>query len=642
MKFPTVLLTYSSGNNFGNLHFIWRVETGDKEKEFTASQYVIETVKQSLPQYHTRAMRRYAYEKFGRVISNTSLAILRHFYRDLTGDSSASFTNQEEIDARVYQFIDMEDTSVTIDLREHNTGQKSKYDIFWDACETFLREDVGVAVDDRRHTDVTHIAKAVSIRDLRDQVQAKCPPGTPVPSCEWIRLQFWPKSRSDSASMQHTGRFKLKKKYMVQRRQFRKQHVDAHYAAAVFRYLREYAVQFREVSTVVCLDDKHRCKVGEPSFPVAAAERGRKVLVSLTQSFEVGDHDFTRFNIIPSVLLKVDIPDEVSGSWYRGQVHIGLKEAAFEASSPLRHATELYSVLKHEQEGRPILFLYTDGGPDHRLTYLSVQLSLVALFRNLDLDFLCAARTAPYHSWRNPVERIMSILNMGLQSVGLMRTVCSSDIEGELTKCNSLTDIRKVAGTVPQLRSAVLDSVSPVKVLLTNVFQRLELKEKKFSIFTSATPEDIDTFWSAVLEIDESLGLPSDKVNQSTLARSNRLQEFFSHCCRQRHYSFSIRKCGEEGCSICSPIRLPRDVFERLHGLPDLIPGTDGHYRQFSEVLVLLRVKNFVHLCKRNPRKFKSYRLLLAYSTQRMYRWYCSVKSVNAGVYCTRSVSLHR
>lgn len=89
-----------------------------------------------------------------------------------------------------------------------------------------------------------------------------------------------------------------------------------------------------------------------------------------------------------------------------------LKEAAFEASSPLRHATELYSVLKHEQEGRPILFLYTDGGPDHRLTYLSVQLSLVALFRNLDLDFLCAARTAPYHSWRNPVERIMSILNM--------------------------------------------------------------------------------------------------------------------------------------------------------------------------------------------------------------------------------------
>ena len=69
-------------------------------------------------------------------------------------------------------------------------------------------------------------------------------------------------------------------------------------------------------------------------------------------------------------------------------------------------------------EDMPILFLYSDGGPDHRLTYVSVQASLIALFKNLDLDILCVARTAPYQSWR---ERIMSLLNMGLQSVGLMR-----------------------------------------------------------------------------------------------------------------------------------------------------------------------------------------------------------------------------
>ena len=30
----------------------------------------------------------------------------------------------------------------------------------------------------------------------------------------------------------------------------------------------------------ISLDDKHRIKVGEPGFPVAVAERGRKVLVS--------------------------------------------------------------------------------------------------------------------------------------------------------------------------------------------------------------------------------------------------------------------------------------------------------------------------------------------------------------------------
>ena len=82
---------------------------------------------------------------------------------------------------------------------------------------------------------------------------------------------------------------------MVQKRQFRKTHEDEHYAAAVFQYVREYAIQLRDQCTMVCIDDKHRLKVGEPWFPVAAAERGRKVIVRAGTTFEVGDHDFTKF-----------------------------------------------------------------------------------------------------------------------------------------------------------------------------------------------------------------------------------------------------------------------------------------------------------------------------------------------------------
>jgi len=33
-----------------------------------------------------------------------------------------------------------------------------------------------------------------------------------------------------------------------------------------------------------------------------------------------------------------------------------------------------------------------------------VQLSLIALFKNLNLDMLITCRAAPGHSWRNPVE----------------------------------------------------------------------------------------------------------------------------------------------------------------------------------------------------------------------------------------------
>ena len=93
-------------------------------------------------------------------------------------------------------------------------------------------------------------------------------------------------------------------------------HIDVHYCAALFRYLKQYALKLREHALMACLDDKHRIKVGEPGLPVASVESGQKVLVSLNQSFEVCDHDFTRFSLIPSVTLLIDIPDAIGGSWY--------------------------------------------------------------------------------------------------------------------------------------------------------------------------------------------------------------------------------------------------------------------------------------------------------------------------------------
>ena len=105
---------------------------------------------------------------------------------------------------------------------------------------------------------------------------------------------------------------------------------------------------------------------------------------------------------------------------------------------------ELVSFVKRIScfDTKPILFLYTDGGPDHRLTYVSVQLSLICLFLKLDLDYLCVGRTAPYHSWHNPVERIMSILNLSLQCVGLARAEMSEEFEIEVEKSKTLSDLR--------------------------------------------------------------------------------------------------------------------------------------------------------------------------------------------------------
>ena len=141
---------------------------------------------------------------------------------------------------------------------------------------------------------------------------------------------------------QYTGRLKVK--HMVQARQFRKFHPDAHYASALYHYLRCFAVKYSTFSTFASLDDKHHCKVGEPNHPVAAVERGKAVLVSLGKTFTVSDHDFTQFSLIPSVVLLVDIPASPEESFHQGQVCIGLKDLALEPSSALRHATEFSKV----------------------------------------------------------------------------------------------------------------------------------------------------------------------------------------------------------------------------------------------------------------------------------------------------------
>ena len=141
--------------------------------------------------------------------------------------------------------------------------------------------------------------------------------------------------------------------------------------------MREFAVSVQDLVIFVSLDDKHRIKMGEPRYLLAAAEHGRRVLVGPNETFEIGDHDFTKFSIIPSVSFVIKITEIVEVSWYEGEVHAGYKDAVFQPSSALCHATEVHSILTTKIGSKRIFVMYTDGGLDHCLTF-SVQLSLVA------------------------------------------------------------------------------------------------------------------------------------------------------------------------------------------------------------------------------------------------------------------------
>lgn len=89
------------------------------------------------------------------------------------------------------------------------------------------------------------MAKAISVRDLIEQVTKLCPPNIPIPSESWVRLNFCPRNPRARVSSRYTSR--LEAKHLIQKRQFRRSHPDAHYCAAIFRYMRDYAVQFRSL-----------------------------------------------------------------------------------------------------------------------------------------------------------------------------------------------------------------------------------------------------------------------------------------------------------------------------------------------------------------------------------------------------------
>ena len=492
-----------------------------------------------------------------RISHSSNLALLREFYREATQDQSASLTTAEdELAAHLHEALEMEDPDLVVDLRENDGRQTDKFKLFWDCMEKYLSETT--AVQERCHGDVTFMAKAISVRDLTQEVSKMCPE-EPVPSEQWVRLQFYPKNPRAKTANQYKSRFNVKMK--VQKRQFRLDHPDTHYCSVIFRY--------------ICVNMLLYTVIVQGLNPVAAAEHGKKVLVGGHETFAVSDHDFCKFSIVPSVDFIMDVPEVIDEPWYRGSVFVGYNDAVYEPSSAIRHMTELFSIVQGS-EYKPILFLYTDGGPDHRLTYLSVQLSYIALFRRMNLDLLIVGRTAPCHSWKNPVECIMSIVNLGLQCVGVMRKEGSEEFERAIKYASNLKQLREA--TV-QLKEQVKESMHQPIDLLTDITERLELKGQKFHCFESAAEDEICDFLEILKFIDPLL-----HSSKKILSSRPDLQAFMEHCCQIRHYTFCIKKCGESECSICLPLRMDSSVFRNLKNLPDPVLGSDGHYLPFDEV----------------------------------------------------------
>lgn len=195
------------------------------------------------------------------------------------------------------------------------------------------------AVDDRRHGLVSHLAVAISVADPRSQIVSRLPQGSAIPSVEWLRLQFMPKNPALASASQYTGRYSLK--HRIQSRQFNAFHIDAHYAAALPKNLKEFAVLHRDFCVLLSVDDKIHIPVGEPGVPIATIYRSKKAGTHVNIPNIAADH---KCKFSPSVAIVIEVPEDVSGDFYNGQVTVTLKDTIFQPSNPMRHIAEIRKI----------------------------------------------------------------------------------------------------------------------------------------------------------------------------------------------------------------------------------------------------------------------------------------------------------
>ncbi|KAK3097052.1 hypothetical protein FSP39_005923 [Pinctada imbricata] len=511
-------------------------------------------------------------------------AILRDVYRYLTQDSAAAESgHQAEVDNRVAEFLlQADDTGLFYDLRRYNGRPKNEaLDPFWEEAQKYF--DEAAVVDDRRQGQQMYMPLAISMRSLIETIAARLPLGSACPSVSWLRLNFWPSNPYTKAAMCYTGKFNVR--YAVQQRLIRQKHPDADFTFKQFQMMKEMAVKLRDKANFMCLDDKSIVPIGEPGCPVSSGVRSQnRALVPNSVKLAALDHDFHIHGAVPSVLFHVDIPENPSDSFYHGTVHVTVKDKVFNPSSALRHAVESSSILRFAGSSDgvdldlPILFTYTDGGPDHRTTYWSVQLSYIILFVALNLDLLVAARTAPCQSYNNPAERTMSLLNLGLQNVSFQRNRMEEDAEYRVKSLTTLKKLRTTADKQPALKTALIESLEPPIAQMKQRFAQLKLHEEPVQVHDAATKDQIEDFYNvASIFLDDDCS-KDDLVEKKEALKIPKLKDFIQKHCRERQYTFQVKKCQEDDCWYCT-LNPPKLQADEVHWLPD--PTLDENREEF-------------------------------------------------------------
>jgi hypothetical protein len=315
LSVPIDLYKYCPGGSVVSIVFVSRVnETRSANEALVEPVRVVAQIYNSLPEFHTRAQKRYFKQKLQN-IACVKASIVDFIYKELAMDASKA--SHPETQERL-NLIALGETGLVGDLRELNAGRPSdRFDVFFEKLKEIV--ETVTAVDDRRHGEL-HLSRWISLEEMIAEAAGRCPEGTLIPSKSLVRLQFTPRNPYNHASMNFTG--KIPVQYKIQKRQLRVAHQDQHFCAALYKYVKCKAIELGKYGSFVCSDDKAKVPVGNPGLPISTGVRGKKTITPTSSEMLAGDHDMHSTSLTPSVYLVCDVPDTTERSFVSGNVHV--------------------------------------------------------------------------------------------------------------------------------------------------------------------------------------------------------------------------------------------------------------------------------------------------------------------------------
>lgn len=142
-----------------------------------------------------------------------------------------------------------------------------------------------------------------------------------------------------------------------------------------------------------------------------------------------------------------------------------------------------------------------------------------------------------------------------------------------------MEDIRKLAEKSPDMRNVWVESVMSPRSIIESPFSRLKLKDKPIQVDDPVSEDDVSKLLNRISEMFSDLDVT--KLQKAHTKKSVSYNKWKEEYCKERKYTFQIRRCNNKKC--CLPSSLP------LKWLPDPVLADDRDpFKKYIEVTILI------------------------------------------------------